>query len=98
MLFNTGHANTNQPLWQRVTMRLVADESAFGTLSEVERDALWQQAVSIMKPDAQELQILETDEQARDAYMLRFIHAYRAGLPPLSTLTERPTFPPPDKT
>lgn len=86
-------ANGNEPLWKRVTLRLLKDPARMDTLSEVEREALWEKAASTMKPDPQELLLLMNDEAAKRHYMLRFVRAYAAGLPPLSRLTET-RFPP----
>lgn len=86
-------ANSNRPLWQRITFRLVANEAEFDNLSEVECKALWEKAVNTMRPDPEELQLLMNDEAARNAYLLRFVRAYKTGMPPVSSLTEH-RFPP----
>lgn len=81
-------ANNNSPLWQRVTLRVAQNHAELAALSEVERKALWEKAVSTMKPTEAEAQLLENDSAAQDAYMLTFVKAYKAGMPPLSQLTE----------
>lgn len=81
-------ANSNLPLWQRVTFRVALDPQELAALSEAERAALWEKAVTTMKPTAEERHLLENDAAAQDAYMLTFVNAYRAGMPPLAQLTE----------
>jgi len=82
-------ANTNQPLWQRVTLAVAGDIALMAQLDDAARDALWNKAVDTMKPDAAELEALHKDAAARDAYMLSFVKAYRAGRPPYSDYTSR---------
>lgn len=81
--------NTNEPLWKRLTLRLIKDETLLEQLSKAEHTALWEKAVNTMKPDPQEHTLLMNDEAAQKQYMLRFVRAYAGGMPPLSGLTER---------
>lgn len=90
-------ANNNLPLWQRVTLRVALDHAELAQLSEVERHALMEKAVSVMKPTGEEQQLLSKDATAQDAYMLTFVKAYRAGMPPLAQLTEAMHKPASDK-
>lgn len=81
-------ANNNSPLWQRVTLRVAQDHAALAGLDAAERAALWEKAVSTMKPTTDELAAMTKDTGAENAYMLSFVKAYKAGMPPMAQWTE----------
>lgn len=81
-------ANTNLPLWQRVTLDIALNGTDINGLSDTQRAALWEKAVATMKPDAKERAQMDGNTEAQNAYMLSFVKAYKAGMPPLAQLTE----------
>lgn len=90
MTHTTMHtANDNTPLWKAVVLSLAKDMSGLDRLTKEAETALWEKAVEIMQPDAEELRSIEQDNAAKRDFMERFVKAYRMGLPPYSGFTSR---------
>lgn len=81
-------ANTNLPLWQQAALRIAKNEAALPELSSDEHVALFEKAALVMKPSRDEWTLLASDKSRQQAYVLAFVRAYKAGLPPVSGLSD----------
>lgn len=80
--------NTNVPLWKRVALRIVENEGELTALQADERASLLENAIKVMKPSAEEQEVLAQDDAKQNEYLLTFVRAYKAGLPPYSSVRE----------
>lgn len=81
-------ANTDLPVWQQAALRIAADEAALTGLSADEHTALFEKAALVMKPSRDEWTLLASDKSRQQAYVLAFVRAYKAGIPPVSGLSD----------
>lgn len=80
--------NSNAPLWKQAALRVAQDETRLPALSTAEQAALFAHAQQVMKPSAEAKAAMAVDPAQQAAYILAFVRAYKAGLPPFSGITE----------
>lgn len=77
----------SRPLWKAAALDVIAGTDVH-ELAEAEFTAVYDKAIAVMRPTLHEQKELAGNKPKQAAFIETFIHAYKAGLPPLSHLGE----------
>lgn len=83
----TPEKQDSSPLWKAAALDVIAGTDV-QELAEAEFAAVYNKAIAVMRPTLQEQKELAGNKPKQAAFIETFIHAYKAGLPPLSHLSE----------